>query len=518
MGSRGVCYVEMNTVVDAMFLHNQLLGEPPTIDDKLASVSYYRPPIGKTTSHTPATSNSGGQPTAAANAALAAAQWSHQGRQGIGSQYSHDEIERMSEYSASLYAKTPGEKAHYLEYYRNYYKNGGDPNAGQQQQNSDTNKPDKKDLGKVTVNGVEYQKYPTPDVSTYTYDDASGYYYDSITQYYYDANSQYYFDSKTNKYVYWSPEHETYLPAPEEPKTEGDKKKEDKKDKVKTAKRIAKDMEKWAKTLNQKKNAAQQITPQVQPPKMDPLEKARALLGTSEPFQKQNTEDLAFNMLNKKEEPVGSGLARLTGYGSADETEDEVVNNADRNSSDEQFTDWSKLACLLCKRQFPSKEKLIKHNQVSDLHKNNMETWYRDQKNAQSAASAASGGGRYRDRAKERRQKYGIDDEGPRPNRLKEKYLQAVEEAELASGNSKGSNREKAIDGSNIGSKMLQKMGWKEGLGLGKANQGRTTIIEAEARSTQAGLGSKGSVKSNPNESYKDSVKRTLFSRYHEMD
>ena len=45
--SRGVCYVEMNTVVDAMFLHNQLLGEPPTIDDKLASVSYYRPPIGK---------------------------------------------------------------------------------------------------------------------------------------------------------------------------------------------------------------------------------------------------------------------------------------------------------------------------------------------------------------------------------------------------------------------------------------------------------------------------------------
>ena len=113
----------------------------------------------------------------------------------------------------------------------------------------------------VIANSHNFYFLATPDVSTYTYDDASGYYYDSITQYYYDANSQYYFDSKTNKYVYWSPEHETYLPAPEEPKTEGDKKKEDKKDKVKTAKRIAKDMEKWAKTLNQKKNAAQQITP-----------------------------------------------------------------------------------------------------------------------------------------------------------------------------------------------------------------------------------------------------------------
>ena len=31
----------------AMFLHNQLLGEPPTIDEKLVAVSYYRPPISK---------------------------------------------------------------------------------------------------------------------------------------------------------------------------------------------------------------------------------------------------------------------------------------------------------------------------------------------------------------------------------------------------------------------------------------------------------------------------------------
>merc|ERR1719336_1589868 len=62
------------------------------------------------------------------------------------------------------------------------------------------------------------------------------------------------FDSKTNKYVYWSPEHHTFLPAPDSDskKPDDEKKKDEKKDKVKTAKRIAKDMEKWAKTLNQK--------------------------------------------------------------------------------------------------------------------------------------------------------------------------------------------------------------------------------------------------------------------------
>jgi len=37
---------------------------------------------------------------------------------------------------------------------------------------------------------------------------------------------------------------------------------------------------------------------------------------------------------------------------------------------------------------------------------------------------------------------------------------------------------ERNIGSDNIGNKMLQKMGWKEGLGLGKSNQGRTNIVE----------------------------------------
>lgn len=37
------------------------------------------------------------------------------------------------------------------------------------------------------------------------------------------------------------------------------------------------------------------------------------------------------------------------------------------------MTDWVKLACLLCRRQFPSKEALIRHQQLSELHKQNLE-------------------------------------------------------------------------------------------------------------------------------------------------
>lgn len=34
-----------------------------------------------------------------------------------------------------------------------------------------------------------------------------------------------------------------------------------------------------------------------------------------------------------------------------------------------KLTDWNKLACLLCKRQFQTKEILVKHQQMSGLHK-----------------------------------------------------------------------------------------------------------------------------------------------------
>ena len=38
-------------------------------------------------------------------------------------------------------------------------------------------------------------------------------------------------------------------------------------------------------------------------------------------------------------------------------------------SEEVRLTDWVKLACLLCKRQFKDSETLIKHQKMSDLHK-----------------------------------------------------------------------------------------------------------------------------------------------------
>ncbi|XP_075430239.1 uncharacterized protein LOC142468049 isoform X2 [Ascaphus truei] len=41
-------------------------------------------------------------------------------------------------------------------------------------------------------------------------------------------------------------------------------------------------------------------------------------------------------------------------------------------SAQDKLTDWKKMACLLCRRQFPNKEALTRHQQLSDLHKQNL--------------------------------------------------------------------------------------------------------------------------------------------------
>lgn len=54
---------------------------------------------------------------------------------------------------------------------------------------------------------------------------------------------------------------------------------------------------------------------------------------------------------------------------SGDSDPEEAAGESDPNDIQQKLTDWSKLACLLCRRQFPNKEALVRHQQLSDLHK-----------------------------------------------------------------------------------------------------------------------------------------------------
>lgn len=550
--SRGVCYLEMNNVSDAMYLHSTLLTKKPRIDGRIPYVSYCK---NATVCATVASASA----SSAGNAAIAAAQWSHQKNET--SRYTVLDVPRLADYSASLYAKTTSEHKvfvkHYTEYYTKVINEGGTiPCLDSIGSNPTSTGFQDSTTASATItnhalvgttpslpmasggelpSGNGETAYPVPDVSTYQYDKTSGYYYDPYTTLYYDANSQYYFNSKINKFLYWDGVRRTYLLAPtssienvaqnnsgatnvETPtdnatSNEDEKKgkeKIDDKDKVKVAKRIAKDMEKWAKTLNHRKEIAKQnlvasqVMPVLKAQGAADIGYAVGVLG-----KKDCSSPLSVNpylaTTSTTNQSASDSLVAEYGQGSDSEEENEDL------QQDDKHVDWTKMACLLCKRAFPSKETLLKHQQLSDLHKQNLEAWYRSI--GISIEDAKEKSVQYRDRAKERRTKYNEPDVPP-SNRLKENYMKARE----ASVNYEQPTKYR-IGGDNVGNKLLQKMGWQEGMGLGKKNQGRTDIIHAEARPMSAGLGIRTQgVTPGPGETYKDCVKKMMRARYEEID
>jgi len=510
--SKGMCYVEMNSVVDSMFLHNQLLSNPPIIDQRRPEICYQSVAVMNQKE------SSGSQNQAGASNALEAAQWTNKSAQSGNNSSdssipSEQEIERLAEYSAGLYAKNKEEKANYIEYYKKFYREGGDCTAARAAlKESNSSKPGKKGLGKVTVEGVEYQRYHTPDVSKYQYDETSGYYYDPISTLYYDANSQYYFNSKTNKFCYWNAQHETFLPAPDAVDSSKSDGKDDKNpNKGKSAKKIQKEMEKWAKKQNQMKETVQISNTQNKP--------TQPSNSSNDDGSFKGAEDIAFSMLQRRDaelEAENSGLKGLKGYGSDNDEDKERSKSpgsaAGTSVAEFNLTDWAGLACLLCSRAFQTREKLQKHNGMSDLHKQNLEAWRSQQ---QQGEDGGDGGGSYRDRAKERRNKFGVDETKPQQNKFKEKYMRVMGEVMGKGGTGAPGEPEKKIGEENVGNKMLQKMGWKDGLGLGKANQGRTEIITQQSRTKLSGLGTK-QVAGDPSLDYKDAARRAMWSRYGE--
>ncbi|XP_043830087.1 RNA-binding protein 10 isoform X5 [Dromiciops gliroides] len=368
-----------------------------------------------------------------------------------------------------------------------------------------------------------YGQYPIPDVSTYQYDETSGYYYDPQTGLYYDPNSQYYYNSQSQQYLYWDGERRTYVPALEQVTDghketggslkEGKEKKE--KHKTKTAQQIAKDMERWARSLNkQKENFKNSFQPISSLREDERRESATADAGYAILEKKGTLAERQHTTLELPKLPSDEHLSPPRGlvaaYSGESDSEEEPERSAER---EERLTDWQKLACLLCRRQFPSKEALIRHQQLSGLHKQNLEIHRRAHlsENELEALEKSDMEMKYRDRAAERREKYGIP-EPPEPKKRKSGAVTAATvDFEQPTRDGLGSD--------NIGSRMLQAMGWKEGSGLGRKKQGIITPIEAQTRVRGSGLGARGSSYGiTASESYKESLHKTMLTRFNEAE
>ncbi|XP_051736892.1 RNA-binding protein 10 isoform X1 [Ctenopharyngodon idella] len=274
---------------------------------------------------------------------------------------------------------------------------------------------------------LECQQYPDPDVSTYQYDENSGYYYDPLTGLYYDPNSQYYYNPHTQQYMYWDGERHTYVPASSQTSDDttdaaatgvtsdlsgAPNSSKDKKDKPKnkTAQQIAKDMERWAKSLNrQKENGRLSLSSSLstnsrlmaQGRPDDRRESASADAGYAVLEMKGallERPQILMEQITHPEERESPPQGLVAGYSGETDSEEEG------GEREERLTDWSKLACLLCRRQFPSKEALIRHQQLSELHRQNLEQ-RRARPGQPETHERSETELRYRDRAAERREK-----------------------------------------------------------------------------------------------------------------
>ncbi|KFQ03137.1 RNA-binding protein 6, partial [Leptosomus discolor] len=174
-------------------------------------------------------------------------------------------------------------------------------------------------------------------------------------------------------------------------------------------------------------------------------------------------------------------------------------------ASNDKLTDWNKLACLLCRRQFPNKEVLIKHQQLSNLHKQNLEIHMKIKRSEQELAylEKREREGRYKDKGNDRRERFQQMDS---PERKRLRYDRDSE-----------SDYDPRMDSNNKGTRMFQSTGWKKGFGHNQ--QGTASPMEAENRKKGPGLGAQGKPsKRQSNETYRDAVRRVMFARYKELE
>ncbi|XP_069779366.1 RNA-binding protein 10-like [Narcine bancroftii] len=308
----------------------------------------------------------------------------------------------------------------------------------------------------------DYTQYPVPDISTYQYDEISGYYYDPQTGLYYDPTSQYYYNAQTQRYLYWDGDKQTYLPAPDQgpgskDPASGLKEGKDKKDKPKskTAQQIAKDMERWAKSLNkQKENFKNSFQPLSYLRDSEHRESASADAGYAMLEKKSTLAERQHVMMEHlkrsgdkmRDEGARMRASPLRGLVAAYSGESESEEDQEEDQ-EERLTDWQKLACLLCRRQFPSKEALIRHQQLSDLHKQNLEIHRRSKLSESELEALEKSERELKFRAAERRGRLGMAETlEPKRKRTQAKYDGVKQD---------------------VGSRMMRAMGWKEGTRLG---------------------------------------------------
>ncbi|OON14111.1 g-patch domain protein [Opisthorchis viverrini] len=412
-------------------------------------------------------------------------------------------------------------------------------------------------------------KYIYDESTRFYYDPVTGLLYEPNSKYFYDRVSQRYYYWDQTRSTYFPVPQPGSTETASKPETEGTNSDQNaatknntegnseggervRLSKGKSAQQIAKEMEKWAKRMNAQKKNPIAVAPRNETSSAETSRTADTGYALFE---------AAVSAPPTSETRPGSerNSSLVAQYGGAEDSDDSGPNDllinrqkelsdadleAEGKVADEEakLLDWAKLACLLCSRGFKDAATLQKHRAFSALHIENLNKLRAKhglqplptQKTESPAGAAGANSGnlsissliqigadaandhaksvaarqgapQYRDRARERREKYGM----PSPPRRKYDRspthtvpLPTAEPVPMLGVAPAFAPPQPT--GPSVGSRLMEKMGWQAGQGLGRENQGRTQIIEAEFREAGVGLGIKPLKRGPPSDNYKD--------------
>ncbi|XP_040214717.1 RNA-binding protein 6-like [Rana temporaria] len=154
----------------------------------------------------------------------------------------------------------------------------------------------------------------------------------------------------------------------------------------------------------------------------------------------------------------------------------------------DKLIDWKKLVCLLCRRQFPSKDTLMKHKNLSDLHKKNIAIQEKMRKSQKQLA-------------------YLQQREQEENQCIQRRLLQAKKELEMLEREEEGAQQE-ADEGLDLEVCTFEKR-------KAKGEDTRSELLGD--KSERKRLKSSGSPKP-AGESYRENMKRLILERYKELE
>ncbi|ELU44516.1 G-patch domain-containing protein [Rhizoctonia solani AG-1 IA] len=185
------------------------------------------------------------------------------------------------------------------------------------------------------------------------------------------------------------------------------------------------------------------------------------------------------------------------------------------------YGDSNAMTCLLCSRQFKTVEMLKRHSNESELHKTNLgkpelvESAKAKVEAARQAQASTSGADKpkYRDRAAERRVALRQPDH-PIPEASQTDKKRKWAEGPPPPAPPPAPPVQPGKDDNNVGNKLLKKMGWSEGVGLGAGGDGRVNPIETAIYEQGVGIGASKAKEVTNFQGYREMAKDSARERY----